>query len=83
MHVVERIRGVDRETDQDHVRVRVGQGTETVVVFLACRIPESQFDMLAVNFDIGDIVLEHGRDVDLVGSSIVSKRSSAASHVGR
>ena len=66
LHVVERIRGVDGEADQDDVRVGVRQGTETIVVFLACRIPESELDVLAVDLDIGDIVLEHGGDIDLL-----------------
>lgn len=47
------------------MRVGVGERTETVVVLLARRIPKSQLDMLAVDLDIGDVVLEDGGDVDL------------------
>jgi hypothetical protein len=47
------------------VRVRVRQRTETVIVFLSRGIPEGEFDMLAVNLDIGDVVLEHGGHVYL------------------
>ena len=45
--------------------VGVGQRTESVVIFLASRIPKGQLDVLAVNLDIGNVVLEDGGDVDL------------------
>jgi hypothetical protein len=50
------------------VRVGVRQGTETIVVLLAGRIPERQLDVSAIDLDIGDVVLKHGGDVDLVSS---------------
>ena len=65
LDVVERVWRVDGETDQDDMRVGVGERAESVVIFLASGIPEGEFDVLAVNLDIGDIVLEDGRDVDL------------------
>ena len=65
LYVVERVRGVDGEADEDDVRVWVGERPETVVVFLAGRIPERELDVLAVNLDVGDVVLEDGGDVDL------------------
>lgn len=45
--------------------VGVRQRTETVIIFLTSSIPKGEFNVLAVNFDIGDIVLEDGGDVDL------------------
>lgn len=54
--------------------VGVGQGTEAVVIFLSSRIPQGQLDVLAINLDIGDIVLEDSGDVDL--SVCVSKFDS-------
>lgn len=39
LNVVQRVRRVDGEANQDHVGVGVREGTETVVVFLASRIP--------------------------------------------
>lgn len=65
LNVIQGVGGVDREADKDHVRIGVRQGAETVVVLLASRIPKSQLDMLAVNLDVGDIVLEDGGDIDL------------------
>jgi hypothetical protein len=47
------------------MRIGVGERAESVVIFLAGGIPEGEFDVLAVNLDIGDVVLENGRDVDL------------------
>lgn len=47
------------------MRVGVGEGAETVVIFLTCGIPEGELYVLAVHLDVGDIVLENGGDVDL------------------
>lgn len=47
------------------MRIGVGQRSETIVVFLTSRIPKSQLDVLAVNLDVGDVVLEDGGNVDL------------------
>ena len=47
------------------MRIRIGERAETVIIFLTCRIPKSEFDMLAIHFDVGDIVLEDSGDVDL------------------
>lgn len=65
LDVVERVWRVDGETDQDDVGVGVRQRTETVVIFLTSRIPKGEFNVLAINLDIGNIVLENGGDVDL------------------
>lgn len=66
LDVVKRVGGVNGEADEDDVRVGVRQRTESVVVFLASSIPKGQLDVLAVDLDVGDVVLEDGRDVDLV-----------------
>jgi hypothetical protein len=47
------------------VRIRVAQRAETIIIFLASGIPQGQFNMFAINFDIGNIVLEDGRNVNL------------------
>ncbi len=65
LDVVKRVGGGDGEANQDDVRVRVGEGTETVIIFLASRIPQGQLNVLAIDLDVGDIVLENGGDVDL------------------
>jgi hypothetical protein len=39
LDVVKGIRGVDSEADQDDVGIGVGERSETVVIFLASRIP--------------------------------------------
>jgi hypothetical protein len=65
LDVVKRVGGVDGEANQDDMGIGVGQGTETVVVLLASRIPKGQLDVLAIDLDIGDVVLKDGRDVDL------------------
>ena len=47
------------------MRVRVGERAQSVVIFLASGIPKGELDVLAINLDIGDVVLEDGGDVDL------------------
>lgn len=47
------------------MRVGIRQRTETVVIFLTRRIPKGKLNVLAINLDIGNIVLEDGGDVDL------------------
>lgn len=66
LDVVERVGRVDGEADQDDVRVGVGQRAQPIVILLASSIPQGQLDVLAIDLDIGDIVLENGGDVDLV-----------------
>jgi hypothetical protein len=69
LDVVKGIWRVHGETDQDDVGVGVGKRTETVVVLLASRIPEGELDVLSIDFDIGNVVLEDGWDVDLKGNT--------------
>jgi hypothetical protein len=67
LDVVERVGRVDGKANQDNVRVGVRERAETVVILLAGGIPEGEFDVLAVNLDIGDVVLKDGGDIDLWG----------------
>jgi hypothetical protein len=67
LYVVERVGRVDGKADQDNVGVGVGERAETVVIFLTSGIPEGELDVLAINLDIGDVVLEDSGDVDLRG----------------
>lgn len=46
--------------------VGIREGSKAVIIFLTCRIPKSELDMLVVDFDVGYVVLENGRDVHLV-----------------
>lgn len=45
--------------------VGVGERAKTVVIFLASSIPEGQLDVLAIDLDVGDVVLEHGGNIHL------------------
>jgi hypothetical protein len=50
--------------------VRVGERAETIIIFLASRIPKSKLNVLAIDLDIGNVVLEDGGDVDLRESAL-------------
>lgn len=41
LDVVEGIRRVDGEADEDDMGVGIGQGTKTVVILLTSRVPQS------------------------------------------
>lgn len=47
------------------MRVGVGERAQSVVIFLTSGIPEGELDVLAIDLNIGDVVLENGGDVDL------------------
>lgn len=65
LDVVQRIRRVDCETNEDDMRIWVTERAETIVIFLACCIPQRQLNVLAVYLNIRNVVFEHGRDVNL------------------
>ena len=46
----------------------VGEGTEVLVVLLARGVPQDEFDGLAVNHRLGDIVAKDGGDTVRRGS---------------
>lgn len=81
LNVVKGIWGVDGETDQDDMGIRVGEWTETVVILLTSGIPQGQLDVLSINFDIGDVVLEDGWDVDLCDLMLATSRRLFRYHV--
>ena len=65
LDVVKGIRGVDSKADENDMGIRVRQWTETIVIFLTCRIPQGQFDVFAIDLDIGNVILENSWDIDL------------------
>lgn len=60
LDIVERVGRVDREADQDDVRVRVRQGSQAVIVFLPRGIPQRELDPLSVHLDVRDTVGDGG-----------------------
>ena len=61
--------------------VGVAEGSEPVVVFLAGRIPQGELNVLSVNLHIGNVVLEHGRDVDLITGKQAPRKRTRQRHV--
>ena len=72
MNVRETCGEVDGEDDEDNVAFRVAQRSETVVFFLASGIPQRELNQLALELDLGYIVLEHSWNIRLVTSIIKS-----------
>lgn len=70
LYVVQTVRRVDSKANKDDVRVRVRQRAQPVVVLLTCGIPKCELYVAAVDLDIGHVVLEHSRHVDLGESSL-------------
>jgi hypothetical protein len=52
-------RADEREANQEDIRLRVRQRSETVVVFLPGCVPQAEGDRLAVDHDISGVVVEH------------------------
>ncbi|KAJ8524882.1 hypothetical protein ON010_g16234 [Phytophthora cinnamomi] len=74
----------DGEADEEHVRLRVAERTQPVVVFLARRIPEPQVDRPVVHHDVGAVVVEDRRDVlawECVGRSPAHSPDDDTLHV--
>ncbi len=65
LYVFEGVRGVDGEADENDVGVGVGERAEAIVILLTSGIPQGEFDRLAVDLHVCDVVLEDRRDVDL------------------
>ena len=65
LYIVERVGRVDGKANQDNVGVGVGERAETVVILLTSGIPEGELDVLAIDLDVGHIVLKNGGNVDL------------------
>ena len=57
------------EADEEDVRLWVGQGTQSIVILLSCRVPEVQDDRLAVHHDVGRVVVVNRRNV-LMGKGV-------------
>lgn len=43
----------DREDDQKNIGIRIGQGTQSVVLLLASSVPQAEIDGTSVNFNSG------------------------------
>lgn len=47
------------------MRVGVAERAETVIILLSGRIPQRELNVFPINFNIGNIVLEHGGNINL------------------
>jgi hypothetical protein len=77
LDVLEGVGRDDGEGDEEDVRLGIGQGAETVVVLLASCVPETEVHGLAVDHDVGAVVVEHGGDV-LAGEGVGGVRDEEA-----
>jgi len=62
-NIVERGGADDRETDQEDVRLGVGERTETIIILLSGGIPQAQADRLVVDHNVCGVIVENGWDV--------------------
>lgn len=63
LDVLERGRIDHTETDEEHIGLRIGEWPQTVVVFLAGRVPQADVHRLVVDHYIRRVVVEHCRYV--------------------
>jgi len=52
-----------READEEHVRLWIREGAETIVVLLPRRIPQPQGHRHPVAYHRGGVVVEHSRNI--------------------
>jgi len=62
--VAQRERETYREAQHDGMGVVVGERAESVELFLACSIPQTQLDVLSIDVYIMDIIFKHCRFID-------------------
>ena len=65
LHVCKTGRKIDGEHDEDDVRLGITERPQSVVLFLSCCIPKSQFNFFAFVFDLSYVVFEYGRYIGL------------------
>lgn len=60
--VFQRVRAVDGEAYEEKIGLRVGQWSQSIILFLTSSVPEGELDCLASSsvWDLSDVVLEHG-----------------------
>jgi hypothetical protein len=47
------------------MRIWIREWAKAIIIFLSGSIPQCQFNMFAINFYIGDVVLENSGDINL------------------
>jgi len=77
LDIVKRCAADDGEADQEDVGLRVGQGSQTIIIFLTSSVPQSQTDGFTVYHDTGRIVVE-----SIPGQRIVLKWAESHLHSG-
>lgn len=60
-NIRERVRVYNTEAHQENVSLGVGEGPQSIVVFLTGSIPQTQVDGSTVDHDVGAVVVEHSR----------------------
>ena len=62
------------------MRLTVGQRAQSLVIFLACSVPQGKLDRLAIYPAVRNVVLEHGRNISLYMAKKISQSHGADSH---
>jgi len=63
LDVVERSGADDGEANQEDIRLRVREGTQSVIILLAGGIPQTQVDGLAIHHHVRGVVIKHSGNV--------------------
>ena len=56
--VVKGRRADDRETDEEHIRLGVGERSQSVVILLSSGIPQTQANWFAIHHNAGRVIVE-------------------------
>eukprot|EP00981_Chlorochromonas_danica_P012611 scaffold5218_cov150-Ochromonas_danica.AAC.3 len=55
--------GIECETNEENVSLRVAKRTQTVIIFLSGRIPQANINRLGVHHDTGRIIVKDRGDI--------------------
>ena len=72
-----------RESHQKDVSLRVGERSQAIVILLSCSVPKPKVDGLAVDHDVGTVVVEDGRHVILRHGTAAQRGERSGSVRGR
>jgi len=77
-HVIKGGRADNAEANQEHISLGIRKRSKTIVIFLTSSIPKTKVHSLAIDDEVGTIVIKHCRDI-FAGESVCSETDEKAS----
>lgn len=75
LDVVKGWRADDGKADEEDIGLRIGERSESVIIFLSSSVPKSQADRLAINHDTRGVVVEAAMETLVSVALVMTNRS--------